>query len=138
MKAQNVEELFGTLQQSIVAEWRKHLQTSKYSGHMALDEFYKEMPEKVDSLIETYQGHMGKKVENYTNILKAEDYNELEYLEQLHELAESGRPFMDGASELESALDDCIGMIDSTMYKLRELSEGMKSLRDYLVESINK
>ena len=49
-----IEELFGTLQQSIVAEWRKHLKTSKYSKHMALDEFYTEMPELIDALIEDY------------------------------------------------------------------------------------
>ena len=51
-----IEELFGTLQQSTVASWRKHLRTAKYSKHMALDEFYKEMPEKVDALIEAWMG----------------------------------------------------------------------------------
>ena len=45
-----IEELFGTLQMSVVATWRKHLRSAKYSKHMALDEFYKEMPEKVDDL----------------------------------------------------------------------------------------
>ena len=34
-----IEELFGTLQQSVVASWRKHLRTAKYSKHIALDEF---------------------------------------------------------------------------------------------------
>ena len=60
MKANTIEEFFGTLQQSVVEEWRKHLKTSKYSKHMALDEFYTEMPEKVDKLIEDYQGINGK------------------------------------------------------------------------------
>ena len=37
---------------SVVAGWRKHLRSAKYGKHMALDEFYKEMPDKVDDLIE--------------------------------------------------------------------------------------
>ena len=138
MKANNVEELFGTLQQSVVAEWRKHLKTSKYSKHMALDEYYKEMLEKVDKLIEDYMGHNKEKLNDYKNVLDAEDYNALEYLETLHELVESGRSLLGGASELESDLDDILGCIDSTSYKLRELDENssMKSLSDFLNESL--
>ena len=36
-----IEELFGTLQMSVVATWRKHLRSAKYGKHMDLDEFYK-------------------------------------------------------------------------------------------------
>ena len=120
MKVTSIEELFGTLQQSIVAEWRKHLKTSKYSKHMALDEFYKDMPDKVDTLIEDYMGHTGEKVEDYVNVLKAEDFDALQYLKELHEVCTSGREFLDGVSELESDLDDILSLIDSTMYKVKE------------------
>ena len=37
-----IGEFFGTLQDAVTAEWRKHLQTGKYSDHMALDDFYKD------------------------------------------------------------------------------------------------
>ena len=137
MKVTSIEELFGTLQQSVVAEWRKHLKTSKYSKHMALDEFYKEMPDKVDTLIEDYMGHTGEKVEDYTNVLKAEDLDALQYLKELHEVCVSGREFLDGVSELESDLDDILSLIDSTMYKVKELRESkMKNLKDFLNESL--
>lgn len=139
MKANSVEELFGTLQQSIVAEWRKHLQTSKYSKHIALDEFYTEMPELVDSLIEAYNGHVGEKVENFKNVLKAEDLDALKYLEELHELCQSGYDLLpEDAPEIKSALDAIKEKIDSVMYKVRELKEnrGMKSLAEYLQESL--
>lgn len=138
MKVSKIEELFGTLQQSIVAEWRNHLKTSKYSKHMALDEFYKEMPELVDSLIEDYMGHNKDKVEDYVNVLKAEDLDALEYLEELHEVCESGRKLLDGVTELESDLDDILGLIDSVMYKVRELKEGIMDLKDFLNESLNE
>ena len=141
MKVNSVEELFGTLQQSIVAEWRKHLQTSKYSKHMALDEFYKDMPDLVDDLIEAYDGHTGKKVEDCKNVLKAEDLNALEYLEELHEICQSGYDLLpEDAPELKSALDAIKEKIDSVMYKVRELKENqsshMKSLSEYLKESL--
>ena len=68
MRTANISQLFGTLQQSVVNSWKNHLKTSKYAAHMALDEYYKEMPELVDTLIENYQGIYGK-VDDYKNIL---------------------------------------------------------------------
>lgn len=41
-----IEELFGTLQMSVVAGWRKHLKSAKYGKHIALQEFYEEMPDR--------------------------------------------------------------------------------------------
>lgn len=132
-----IEELFGTLQQSIIAEWREHLKTSKYSSHMALDEFYKEMPEKVDALIEAYQGINHTKVENYKCIIKAEDHDALSYLNTLHDVVKEGRELMNGESELESLVDDCLSLIDSTIYKLEQLSEH-RSLCEMLVDLLEK
>jgi hypothetical protein len=138
MKLNSIEELFGTLQQSVVEEWRKHLKTSKYSKHMALDEFYKEMPELVDDLIEDYIGHVQSKVDDYTNILNASDLDALQYLEELHSICQDGYKLLpDDAPELKSDLDNIKSMIDKTMYKLRELKEStIKSLSAYLMESI--
>lgn len=138
MKAKNIEELFGTLQQSVVAEWRKHLKTSKYSKHMALDEFYKEMPEKIDALIESYMGGDKKKVDDYKNVLKAEDLNALQYLEELLDMCEDARDILFKDEADKSNLDDVINMIKQTAYKVRELDEHvqMKSLKDFLNESM--
>ncbi len=138
MKANNIGELFGTLQQSVVAEWRKHLQTGKYSKHMALDEFYKDMPEAVDDLIEAYQGHNSIKVEDYKNIIDAREYDALGYLEALHDMIHESKYLLEG-SELLSLLDECLSIIDSTMYKLRELKEditSLTSLKSYIKEQL--
>lgn len=141
MKANSIEELFGTLQQSVVEEWRKHLKTSKYSKHMALDEFYKDMPELVDALIEGYNGHVGKKIETFKNVLDAEKLDALQYLEELHDLCQSGYDLLPkDAPELKSDLDAIKSKIDSTMYKVRELKENkiviMKTLSTFLNESL--
>ena len=138
MKANNIGELFGTLQQSVVAEWRKHLQTGKYSKHIALDEFYKDMPEAVDDLIEAYQGHNSVKVEDYKNIIDAREYDALGYLEALHDMIHESKYLLEG-SELLSLLDECLSIIDSTMYKLRELKEditSLTSLKSYIKEQL--
>ena len=138
MKANNIGELFGTLQQSVVAEWRKHLQTGKYSKHMALDEFYKDMPDAVDDLIEAYQGHNSVKVEDYKNIIDATKYDALGYLEALHDMIHESKYLLEG-SELLSLLDECLSIIDSTMYKLRELKEditSLTSLKSYIKEQL--
>lgn len=134
-----IEELFGTLQQSVVEEWRKHLKTSKYSKHMALNEFYKEMPELVDTLIEDYIGHTGSKVRDYKNILDASKLDALQYLEELHKICQDGYSILPGdAPELKSDLDAIKSLVDSTMYKVRELRESITSLKDFLVESLNE
>ena len=125
-----VEELFGTLQQSVVASWRKHLKTDKYSKHEALDEFYKEMPELVDKLIEDWMGVNGK-VKEYKNLLDGSaEMTAIEYLKELKKIVNNGYELME-EKELHADLDSIASQIDSTMYKIKELKENM-SLANYL------
>lgn len=133
-----IEELFGTLQQSIVGAWRKHLRTSKYSKHMALDEFYTEMPEKVDALIEAWMGVNGKKPKNFDNLLSSKNLGTLDYLKSLRKVVKDGYELMNGEPELEACLDDIVKLIDSTLYKIKELKENktMIDLKDYINESL--
>lgn len=132
-----IEELFGTLQQSVVAGWRKHLKTHKYSKHMALDEFYSEMPDKVDALIEAWMGVNGKKIKSFDNILQSKNMGTLVYLKELRKVVKQGYELMGGEKELEACLDDIVELIDSTLYKVKELSENrMMDLRDFINESL--
>lgn len=140
MELNKVEELFGTLQQSVVATWRKHLKTDSYSKHMALDEFYDEMPEKVDKLIEDYIGEH-ENINEYINVLDGKSMTALEYLEALKEICEIGREkFLAGSSALESDMDDILSFIDGIIYKVRQLKESngsLISLKDYLIAEGN-
>ena len=122
-EANTIGEFFGTLQQSVVKTWREHLKTNKYSSHMALDEFYKEMPEKVDAFIESYMGKYGK-VEGYQNVM-VEDMDAVRYLETLRNFVKCGsEKFINKEdTELLSCIDDILNQIDSTLYKLKELNE---------------
>ena len=133
-----IEELFGTLQQSVVSTWRKHLRTAKYSKHMALNDFYEDMPEKVDALIEAWMGANGRKIKSYDNILQSKNMNTLTYLKELRKVVKQGYALMNGEAELEAKLDNIVELIDSTLYKVKELSESrvMKNLKDFINESL--
>ena len=135
-----IEQLFGTLQQSVISTWRKHLRTAKYAKHMALNEFYEDMPEKVDALIEAWMGVNGKKIKGYENILQSANMNTLTYLKELKKITKQGYELMGGEKELEALLDDIVELIDSTLYKVKELdeSETMIDLSDYINEALNK
>lgn len=115
----SVGEFCGTLMQSVVEMWKAHLMTDRYSEHMALDEYYKEMPEKVDSFIECFLSIDGK-IDNYKNTLIFDD-DAIEYLTELKNLVVDGRDKYASTTELESAIDDVLSLIDSTLYKLKEL-----------------
>lgn len=140
MKANNIEEFFGTLQQATVEAWKEHLKTDKYSKHIALNEFYEDIVELVDTLIEDYMGIYGK-VSDYKNIMTTEKIGAVEYLESLREMCKEAADDLfdeDDDSELLSDIDNILSLIDSTLYKLKELkeNEGMKSLLEYIQESL--
>ena len=133
-----IEELFGTLQMSVVSGWRKHLRSAKYGKHIALQEFYEEMPDKVDALIEAWMGANGKKVGNFTNILSSANMNTLMYLKELKSVCKRGYPLMGDDEELKSLLDDIVNLINSTLYKVKELAESnITSLTDFINEKLD-
>lgn len=131
-----IEQLFGTLQQSVVATWRKHLRTAKYAKHIALNEFYEEMPELVDALIEAWMGANGRKIKGYENILQSSNMNTLTYLKELKKIVKQGYELVEDNEELESHLDDIMELINSTLYKVKELNEGRIDLADYINEAL--
>lgn len=139
------EDFFGTLQDSITAEWRKHLQADNNDVHTILDTFYKEMPELVDALIEAWQADHDV-VKDYNNMLDAKQVSALAFLEELKNFTKNGRSeLLNGESELESLCDDILAQIDSTIYKLKRLtkegqkneSRKMKTLVQFIKESMN-
>jgi DNA-binding ferritin-like protein len=132
-----IEELFGTLQMSVVAGWRKHLKSAKYGKHIALQEFYEEMPDKVDALIEGWMGAHGKKVGSFQNILSSSNMNTLKYLQELKRICKEGYDLLDDNEELEGLMDDIVNLINSTLYKVKELSESsMMDLADFVNEAL--
>lgn len=140
MKANNIEEFFGTLQQATVETWKEHLKTDKYSSHIALNDFYEDIVELVDALIEEYMGKYGK-VTEFKNIMTSEKLGAIKYLEELRELVTAGREELidEKDTELHSDIDAILSLISSTLYKLKELKEHkMKNLTDFIKENLNE
>ena len=139
MEAKNIEQYFGTLQQSTVEAWRKHLKVSKKSQHETLNDFYEDIVEVVDKLIEDYMSIHGK-VENYENLLSEKDMDALKYLETLREFTREGADelFDEDDTELFSDVDNILSVMDTAIYKLKELEESksFKSLAEFINESL--
>lgn len=138
ISAKTIEEYFGTLQQSMVEGWKAHLKTDKYSSHKALNDFYDEIVDLVDTLIENYQGIHGK-VKDLKNVMEEGKLGTIEYFETLRTFTEEGAKQFCKESELKSDVDAILSCIDSTLYQLKELKEErFIPLTEFLNESIGK
>lgn len=97
-----------------------HLQTKSYAEHIALNEFYDQMPGLVDRLAEAYQGKYG--IAQYKNISGLENYKSkeqvIEYLLRLDILINKNKP-EDGF--LLAIIDDIQELLYTTKYKLENL-----------------
>lgn len=133
-----IEYYFGTLQQSSVEAWKEHLKTDKYSKHKALNEFYDEIVELVDTLIEDYIGIYGKP-KDFKNQMMPDDSGVIKYLENLRLFVLDGREELIDKkdTELWSDIDAILSLIDKTLYQLKELKESsFKSLVEFINESL--
>lgn len=136
MKVESIEEYLGTLQAAMTESWKSHLKTNKYSKHIALNEFYDDVVDLVDDLIEEYQGLHGV-VKDLKNVLTTDKMDVRDYLKELREMTEDGKKLFE-EDELKSDIDAILSLIDKTLYKLNELTENtsFRSLADFLNECL--
>ena len=129
----SVEEYFGTLMQSVVETWGLHLNTNKYSEHIALNELYDNLLDSVDALIENYKGIYGN-IPAKPNAFKPEATSAAEYIIEFREFVENGRSLFTD-SEILSDIDSILSAIDETLYKVENLTESRKRNRKMMKES---
>lgn len=130
-----IGNLFGTLQDSVTIAWRFHLKTRKHHVHVDLNDFYDAALSKVDDIIEIYQGINGVVEDVFTNCVVGEGKTEVEYLQELKTFIETNRYVAGDNSELQSAIDDFLGTIDTTLYKLTSFCEhAVKSFDEFVYE----
>ena len=97
-----------------------HWQTESYAAHQALGEYYSEIPEAIDAVIEAYQGKTGIILRGFP--IEMESYEQmtpLAYMEYLSMELTEGRTLFGTDSEIQNLVDAIADLIDSTMYKLR-------------------
>lgn len=120
MNKTEIADFLSGLLHSVTITHIYHLQTKSYAQHVALANFYDEVSELTDSLIEAIQGKFGI-VEGYTMDAGGMPSTALEYLIGLSHFVENGRVDMPQDSELQNMIDEIASLIDSTIYKLRFL-----------------
>ena len=133
--AVTVANLFGTLQESVTIAWRFHLKTRKHHIHIALNEFYENALKIVDDIIEQYQGICGVVEDTFTNCVVGDGKTEGEYLTELKAFIENNKCVLGDHSEINSTIDEFLGLIDSTLYKLTSFTESaVKSFDEFVYE----
>lgn len=131
----SIGQIFGTFQEAVTIIWQYHLKTRKHHVHVTLNDFYEKALDVVDDLIEMYQGIHGIVEEPFTNNLCADGTSEVEYLNNLRAFVENNKFALGTDSEIASAVDDFLGLIDTTLYKLTAFTEhNVKSFNEFVYE----
>ena len=100
---------------------RAHLNTSVFSAHLALDEFYKTMPELIDRLVEMYQGRHGRMIIPTVNSeIEVDVATPIPILTQHLAIIEATRDQVLGNDRpLQNVVDEICGLYLTTLYKLK-------------------
>ena len=118
--AQLISTLFASRTQAHIF----HLQVEglgSFAAHKALNEFYDEIVEHVDGLVQSYQGRYGI-LKGYTSPATfKEDGQVLLYFEALSKYVETVRTKCPQDSYLQNQIDETVKLIEDTKYKLKFL-----------------
>lgn len=111
-------ELLLTLLHSATNAHLHHWQTTSYAAHKALGEFYENMPDLVDDLVEAIIGKTGKVPEFPVDYMKPASSG-LEEIEELSEYFDANRHVLPQDSEIQNLADAVADQIDKTLFLLR-------------------
>lgn len=120
MEKTSIALFLSKLLHSVTLTHIHHLQTRSYAQHVALGDFYANVEELTDSLIEAIQGKYGI-IEGYDLNAGQLETTALEYLISLSNFVENNRDDMPQDTEIQNMIDEIASLIDSTIYKLRFL-----------------
>lgn len=99
-----------------------HLQTQSFATHKALNEFYDEIVDLIDSYVETCQGRYGI-ITGYTPVGKflEGDSEVLKYFLAVQKFVDSTRKSLPQDGDLNNIVDEITALVNSTIYKLKFL-----------------
>ena len=100
-----------------------HLQTPSFAAHKALNDYYDNIVDLIDGLVESYQGKYGI-ITGYTN-LALQEYESCDgikmYFTTLCMFVEKSRQLICQDSFVQNQVDEIIAEINSLLYKLKYL-----------------
>jgi hypothetical protein len=101
-----------------------HLQTKSFSEHAALNEYYHEIVELTDDLVQIIQG-IYPEIKQYTNF-ELQDWMSTEdtttYFQELYQEIQSERQDFPQESWIQNKIDEIAELVANTLYKLKFLS----------------
>jgi len=99
-----------------------HLQTPSFAAHKALNEYYDEIVDLVDGIIESYQGRYGILRGYKSEGAWIEDEGSVvKYFEALCMYVEKNRNVLPQDSYIQNQVDEVVALLESTKYKLKFL-----------------
>lgn len=98
-----------------------HLQTPSFAAHKALQGYYEDIVDLIDTYVESYQGRYGI-LKGYmpTNTI-LEDDSVVSYFMGLQKFVDEIRGQLPQDGELNNTIDEITALISSTIYKLKFL-----------------
>lgn len=117
MADNTVVKFASTMLHSITCAHMLHLKTTSYAAHKALQHYYEDVEDLIDTWIEAYQGKYST-IETYDNTFANHD-NALEYMIEMADFVMVTRKLLPADTELQNIIDEIASLIDSTIYMLR-------------------
>lgn len=96
-----------------------HWSTDSYSKHKALGNYYDEIVDLVDDLVEAYMGCYDQIKSFPSTYHQPKDV--VKYMESLKNFVDAARKDLPQETQLQNIIDEIAQLIDSTLYKLRFL-----------------
>lgn len=118
------QQFLGTLAFARIQAHVYHLQQSRFSGHIALDELYKGIGKVFDKVAEIYQGASNTIVRGYQFPPLREDDNCIGWLKDLTKYIQDNRyQFVSkDVTNIQNEIDNAQTLIQTALYKLQKLS----------------
>lgn len=111
------ELVIGQLFQSRDTIHIAHLQTTNYAEHKALQKYYESLLDLTDSLLESYFGTIGKRIN--IKVPASEYVNPQQHLKQLMDYVKKHRNVFGAENtHLQNIVDEILALISRTLYLL--------------------
>lgn len=118
--AKFISTLLASRTQAHIFHWQVQ-DASSYAQHKALNDYYDEIVELTDELVESLQGKYGI-IRGYVSpAVFREDGNPLIYFKALSQYIETNRASMPQDSYIQNQIDEILALVESTIYKLENL-----------------
>jgi len=96
-----------------------HWSTNSYSQHKALGNYYDEIVELTDDLVEAYMGCY-EQIKSFPSTYH-QPKDAVKYMESLKNFVDDARKDLPQETQIQNIIDEIAQLIDSTLYKLRFL-----------------